>query len=384
MASSYQVTIHTPAGIPLVMLDRFLSLTLAKSLNTDGALTFTVIANFPAAYCAQDAIIDVLRTPSAPIGVPVPGILSLSADATPRRVFATRFFLTAFTRVDVGGVLTYSITAASASILLTRRIVSSPAGSPRSYKTGPADDLIKAICRENLGSLVTDPARDLTALLSIDPDQSRAPIVTRSFPWLSLKNAIALVARSPLGTTPVPTIFWDVLWSDELQKFRFLTVLNQWGVDHGMTSSAPMIFSRTNGNIISPQLTNDYTNDTNVIYAGGQGLDASRLVTTALDGPRALAAPFARHEFFADQRSIVNAVVLSHAAAELLFASRPLTAFTGTILNSPSAEFQRDWDLGDRVVAMFQELTFDCWINSVSIAIANGTETIAADLHSVR
>src|SRR5690606_20177091 len=80
--------------------------------------------------------------------------------------------------------------------LLERRIIAYYANSTASSEAGPADDVVKAIVRENMGALATDGDRDLTAAgLTVQGDLGRGPAIDKAFAWRQQATIIGEIAE---------------------------------------------------------------------------------------------------------------------------------------------------------------------------------------------
>lgn len=331
-------------------------------------LELVVPGNFASSNIAQDSQIEVLRTPTG--------------ASSAQRLFNTRFLVDKFVQFYQGGALTYRISASPAYNVIQRRIVAYAAASANAAKTDYADDMIKDVVRENFGSGAIT-ARDLSAYMSVQADASAGASVSKSFAWQRVESTIASIANMSANATSPVNVFYDVVWDNNSGLFQFQTFTGQLGRDRSSASAAPMIFSIGNRNITNPSITVDYRDEVNYAYAGGQGSESDRQIVEATDTARAAASPFNRRETFVDARNYSSTTGLSDEAAAAVRSGRPLTVFDGDVLSGPGSEFQTNWDYGDLVSASFLGNTFDCWINSVSVSVAGGAETISAKLRGV-
>jgi hypothetical protein len=130
--------------------------------------------------------------------------------------------------------------------LLNRRIVAYAAGSSQSDKTNQADDMMKEIVTENLGSSATAP-RDLTDLnFTVAGDVTAAPSITKAFSWRNvldvLQDIVAISAEN--GTDLYFDVVPVVISSSEI-GFEFRTYTDQPGQDRTfMTANRPSSSAR--------------------------------------------------------------------------------------------------------------------------------------------
>lgn len=368
MASTYAIWLYTPTGAAIQLFSSFTSLQMTRTVNGNGSLSLVVPGTTSASYIQQDSMIEVMRTPPGGINA--------------QRVFGTRFFVTAFTRYYQGAALMYAIDAVPAVQLIGRRIVAYASGTSQASKTGFADDLIKAIVRENFGSSAT-AVRDISAYMSVAANLGAGASVSKSFAWQRVESTIQALTDASAAATPSVSVFYDVVYDDTAAKFSFVTYTGQLGRDRGSTSAAPMYFSIGNRNITNPSIVADYTDEVNSAYAGGQGTGSDRLITTTTDSARAAASPYNLRETFVDARSYSTTTGLADEGNEALYSARPLTVFSGDILTGTGSEFQTAWDYGDKVAASFLNATFDCWVKTVSVSVAGGNETVSAKLRGI-
>lgn len=262
--------------------------------------------------------------------------------------------------------------------LLERRIIAYYANSTASSKAGPADDVVKAIVRENMGALATDSARDLTAEgLSVQGDLSRGPNIDKAFSWRQQATIIREIAE--VAASLAQPLYYAIVPLGPA-SFEFRTWIDQPGLDRSQSGPDPLLLGEAMDNMDNLELAADYTRMANVVYAAGQGEAADRDVVEVYD-PNALASsPLARIELFADARQATSLSQIEDVGRAALLAAGERRTFGGTLLSGPGCAFGSDWHLGDRVTASFLGLEFDCLIGAVAVAIDSSGERITAQL----
>jgi len=266
------------------------------------------------------------------------------------------------------------IGAADYNSLLANRIIDYPASTPEApnaytEKSGHADDIIKAFVRENIGSLATDTSR-IIAGLNIDPDFGLAPNINKS---ASRKNLLTTAQDIALNSRENGTyLTWG--WKITEDATTFVTAINQWGEDHGASSSNQIIISSDFGNLLEPVLIDDYSQERNVIKMGGLGEGPDRIIGSAT-GSRATANKFSRKEYFGFGYSTDNINLLNGYAETKLMELRARRVLTGRIAETETLRYGIDVDFGDIVMAEYAGYTMDCRLSTVSGEVAGGVET---------
>ena len=258
--------------------------------------------------------------------------------------------------------------------VLDRRTVDYPAATPDvtnaySAKTGNADNLIKAFVRENIGATTTDTARRL-ADLTVTADTSLAPSTTKH---ASRKNLLTTLQDLAADSRAQGTyLTWG--WSFAENAYTFDTRINQWGVNHGSTSADTIIISQEHGNLLEPEIIEDYSAERNVIKIGGLGEGDARVIGSAT-GTRAAVTPFSRKEYFTSGTSTDSSAALTGEANTELQAQRARRTFTGRVAETNVLRFGVHFNYGDLVIGSYAGRTFDCHLDTISAEVVGGIET---------
>jgi hypothetical protein len=272
------------------------------------------------------------------------------------------------------------IHAVAALELLSRRIVAYDAATASSEKTAAADNMIKAIVRENLGSLATDTARSWASLLTVAADTSAAPSLTLLF---ARQNVLTTVQKLCQASAQAGTrLYVDVVApTDTTLELR--TYTGQRGTDRGSTSAAPVVFAPEFGNLVSPDIDDDYTEEVTYVYAAGRGQEDQRIVAEAGDATRIGRSPFGRREALIDARHVGTdpaPALLADEANAALQAGRPRRRFAATLLDTPGTTYGIHWAWGDTITARWEDASGDYRIEAVRLSVAGGRETIETRL----
>ena len=266
--------------------------------------------------------------------------------------------------------------------LLDRRIVAYYAAEDESDKTDFADDMLKAIVRENMGALAPlDQALRPRAYdadyFSVSPDFGHAPTVTRRFAWRKVFPTLKEICESSrnLGTP----LYFDMVPGALPAHFDFRTYINLMGIDRTTTSGlSPIVFSKENGNLGTPKLREDWANEQNYVYGGGQGEEDSRTIDPEDDVWRMHRSIWNRRECFQDAREEDTTQGVANKAYQRMEQERPLLKFAGKLLDAPQSRFGIDWNYGDGVTVFYRD-EFDGVVDAYRISIdKDGNEDVTA------
>lgn len=300
---------------------------------------------------------------------------------------ATRVRFLAFARrwstlTNGDGFESLMLAGVDANELAARRIVAYAAGSAESDKTGAAGDLMLEVFDENFIS-ATDTDRNVGALAGgvvLDAAVPGGPAVDKAFAWQNVLSTLhSLQAMSKqLGQ--------EMFWSIEptgLDRL-FLTVYDGApGRDRSITSSAPLVFGAQFGNVLNVRLVDDYVDEATVVYAGGQGQGAARLVEEMADADRVAASIWNRREAFVNASNLSTSAALQDAASAYLEERRPIVRVFADIISTPATPFgtRAGWNLGDTVTVVQQGRTFTATVRSVTVSVdQDGKETVVGQL----
>jgi hypothetical protein len=376
---NYTIWISRPDGSPLAVVGDIVRLEyrrivnqsgLYRAANTSNVLPLRLVvpaAALPLQQIGRDTRLEIWRT---------------AADVAPRLRTAwletDTVWLVQQVRLfqEAGAAWLVELGAVPALALLERRLVAYPVGSPQATKSGPADDVARALVRENLGSAAADIARELSDWLTIAPDQSRAPVVSIQCARRNLLEALqdVAVAAAQAGTP---------LWFDVMQthsgRFQFCTYVGARGADRSYPAGLnPVLLSPDTGTLIDIEQHLDYTDEATVIYAAGQGAESERLMAETSDPARMMGSPFGRRERLLDARHLASPAALTDAAQTALAAAWPRRTLRAAVVDMPGLRYGQHWRWGDRVTAVIAGEPVACHIDEVHVTIAEGREQVRA------
>lgn len=359
---TWQIWLDDPTGYQRHLVDTTGNFELAKALNYPGGFTMQLPKSFDEKLIQVDGIVEFWRSP-------VPGINKLFDAYFIRKI--------SYAQTDAGDVI--YISGPSLMDILRRRIVAYAAGTAQASQTDQADDLMKSIVKDNLGSDAT-AARQITGL-TIASDQALGPSLNRSFAW---RNLLELFQEIVDGSQQAGTyVYFDVVPVTALTgiTFKFITWINQ-KMDRTASGDA-QYFGPDYGNMVNCLLDYDYTEEVNYVYAGGQGEGSDRTIVEVTDTARAALSPYNRCEMFVDARNETSSAAITDKADAEVKNGKPRIKFTGTLLDTNQSRFGIDWDFGDKITCSYRGLTIDGYVKAMTISVdGNGAEYIDAQVEA--
>jgi hypothetical protein len=336
--TTYEVWLCDQYGRRLTILDNLIGFDIVKVVNDVSYCSVTLPGNFNETYQTQvgvDYMIEFWRSPAQ-------GAMTLENVFFVREIYYEE---------DIKGNDIIILAGPDGNDLLDRRIVAYAAGGSESDKTDNADDMMKEIVAENLGSSATDSDRDLTDLnFTVAGDVTGGPSITKGFAWRNVLKTLKEIAYSSAenGTDLYFDVVPIVISSSEI-GFEFRTYTDQPGQDRTYDTNNPVVFSKEWGNLANPILLYDYTKEANFVYGGGQGEGTDRTISEQSDTTRIGASVWNRREKFADARNEATSNGVANKAEEVLNENKPFKRFTGQLLDTPQARYGVDWFFGDKV-----------------------------------
>lgn len=353
----YEVWLSNARGERFAFLDQVLSLSCVRAANRIGVWSLTVPDVFPPFYWTADHVVEIQRNGRLEIAGLLRKIRYQGADDQAQVTLTGPDFL----------------------YVLDGRIVAYAAGESQSAKSDYADDLIKAVIRENLDSSASDSDRDLSSYnFSVQIDTSAGASVDRRFAWRNVLDTCRAFADE--STQAGTRLYFDVVpyWVSETMYLQFRTYTGQRGQDRTYASNAPLIFGADYGNLKDPRLVYDYWDERNYVYAGGQGLGDQRLVEEQSDADRIAISPWNRRELFASVTNEQSASEIQSSAKAALDANKPRLRFSAELLSVPGAVYGEDWGYGDAVALTYRGKQFNGHIDTLRLTYRPGHEKITA------
>lgn len=365
MSVTYTVYLGTPFGVRQVVLP-FLELSYTLAVNTVGALSIVLSQEIDPALFVRDAQIEVWR----------------SVDGGTEYLDGGKVWLLRRVERPIGsnGQRTSTLNAVCCNDLLRRREIAYDAGTAYTTKTGAADNLIKALARENLGALVdsnrdTSTYANISALLAIDSNVSQGATISIAATRDNLLSACQKIAQA--SATAGTYLAFDISWTGAILNLS--TYTQQRGADHRSPNGLnPVILSPDFGNLSDIVVTDDYTDEATITIAGGQGTGSSRTIATATDITRTTASPFGGVERFVQANTTEDATTLADVADAALRNGRPRRNVAGRIQETTGTRYGRDWGWGDQVTVQVDTISANARIDAVTVSVKGGVETIDA------
>lgn len=258
---------------------------------------------------------------------------------------------------------------------LLTRIVAYYAGSSQSAKSDLADDLMKAIVRENLGALA--PAdRDISATgFYVEADAGLGTALEKGMAWENVLDTLQEISKASYRTPATGITFGVVALGKGVER-EFVTRVGQWGADQ----RGRVMFSEANGNLVNPEVEIDAFDEITYVYAGGQGQCADRLIVEEEDTTRSSETPLNRREAFFDGGNYETENALTAVAQGKLEAGRPVFRADFEVQDTEQIVYGRDWNLGDLMTVQVFNWQYDCHVAAVEVSVQGNTETIMPHL----
>lgn len=358
----YEIEIYDPLrGTRLAYLGAFETLQYARKTNDYGKLILSI-----AVRALPPSLIGYLNRIQVDLAIAVKYLGKLEMDTI---WFVRNVRVNSFTA---------TFEAFDAMELLDRRIIQYAVGTAQSLKTAPADDMLKAYVRENLGSLAI-AARQIAGF-AVEPDLSLAPSTTKEAGWDLLLPALQEVAQDSAQQAAPVFLAFDIV-AASLTSLEFRTYIGQRGMDRRPSSSTPgQRFGPQYGNVVDWEVSYNTKDEITHATAGGQGEGTDRSVDGYGDTARMAASPFNRREVFVDCRNIKDASQLQPEARSAVRAGRPRAVLTGQIQQTRDTLYSVHFAWGDYLSVETPYDSFDCRLDSMSITIEGGKRTIDAKI----
>lgn len=288
-------------------------------------------------------------------------------------------------KVDNQNEETIHILAYDPLHILRKRIVAYIAGTSQSHKEDMhADDMIKAIIRENLGALAVDGARDLSQWLIVEEDKSQAPKITVDD--FSFQQVLPILTDICVKSEAEGVyLSFDIEYDDNLEKLIFKTYTKQRGIDRGSDSIMPLYLSHHTdfGNIMGSGLNYasaelDASDEVTFVYSGKQSEDTNCFFGTLANQSAIDKSPFGRAEdFITTGDSLVYEDVQMEARAWLQDKYRNMI-LNAHIQQDADIQFGRDYNFGDIVAFRYLGETFNIHLDEFKIVVdSKGAEDIS-------
>lgn len=279
----------------------------------------------------------------------------------------------------------YTITGHTPEHLLWRRIFLSEddplEANGFSTKSDPADTLIREVVYEQCINPATNSSRALTGLTA---PAAAGTYDTAAFREESSPTTVLALIKKIADARGVD--FW-IEYDEDGPTFTFYT--GTIGSDRRKSTHEPLeqpyvYFSPNLGNLDEPELTIDRSEELNHVYVFGQGPAGSRLVYDQ-QGEGVNDSPWNDIEFGVQAKNTKTLDDWLTEADAALYAERAkLTSFKFRPQRGTQfARYGRDWFLGDRVTAAYQDQEVEMRIVGVTVDVTEDGEDIEPEMELV-
>lgn len=392
MTIQYELWLTDDAGKRLALLSDFSFLTYTRAVSALGTCSFGMpFEPFKKKFITwfkPDWRAEVWRSPS--YGIPM------------RRedVFLLRK-PQVYTRAE-DGMQIIQFYGRNGMDLLKRRSVIQRGGTEWATKTDFADDMMKAIVREQMlyGSAVDeDGTQDDTRAwpqgeFSVQGDVGLGPTLTQNFEGDVVFDVLKKIKEATFqkyqddpdnnlrifhDVVPVTTNPSDAQSGSPL-GWSFVTRAGLYGTDR---TASGIEFSIENENIDNPTYSISHMDEVNSVYVNGGGRGDTQIIQPVEDTSRATASRWNRVEkVLSSSNETTNTGLQDKGSAELE-KNRPRETLPLVFLNTPGSRttprslYAIDWDLGDAVRVSYIGKQFTAEINIVYVSVnESGQETI--------
>lgn len=261
---------------------------------------------------------------------------------------------------------TIRVRAVHANHILNRRIVAYVAGSSQAEKSGAADDLMKAVVRENF-TAPTDTTRTISATYGIGTVQADAgagPTIDKAFSRQKVLKVLQDLAD--LAASQGTYVGFEV--RNIGGTLTFLTYTQQRGTDRRDTSTSYLQVRPSSGAIASSSYDQDWTDEITYCYALGQGIEATRTVGTAQNTIAEALSPIGRIEDAYQDNATNSTTILNDDAAQQIYTERARIRYEAQAQDAPGFIYNRDYFWGDFLTISDFGTTFDCRVDPVTVS----------------
>lgn len=353
----YVIGLYTPSGQLITIPKDYVKISWNRVEMNYGVARITLPGYYPPSVIEQeDGIVSIQRGYSS-------SNLPLLNDTLYMRV--------GWKLIQENSEWLWEIYCVDLNHVLTRRYVDYNSASSYASKLAPADDMIKAIMRENYGSLATDTTRSIASTLTIQADASGGQTLRKGFANRRVLDVIQEIAQQSreLGTY----ISFDVICKQpptatSTFSAEFRTYVGQRGADRRVTTTnQPLLLGPDFGSMQKVVL--DYNGENRITRAivAGQGVADVRAKARATNTTKAGQSPWGLIEYIEDSRNPdENANFIQNEASGLLKNKQPRLLVQGEFVPTPALLYDVNFGFGDFVPFQVRGQTFDARLSAVS------------------
>jgi len=348
-----------PEGIRIEPLDELTEYEYVKIANQVGVCKIKLPAKFSKRKLKLDAITEIWQGYG-------PGTLKMDFCG----------FLRAWNLGDDAGLDYYDLYSLSLMHLLKRRCVMNLSGSAQADKTDYADDMLKEVVKEQLGSSA-GTGRNLTSVgggFTIENDLAKGPSVSKAFAHKKVFDTATEIVQSSneLGTK----LYFDIepiiteIATGKLGLF-FRTYTGQRGDNRTVESGIanPVFIGKEWGNFSNGLLEIDYQDEENFIRVLGQGKGTDREYVERSNASRIGKSIWNRCEGTRDARDVEigDTTTLNSEGDAALDEMAPKFRLSGDVIETPTFRYGIEWNFGDLVTVTYKGIQMSGMIDIVVV-----------------
>lgn len=256
------------------------------------------------------------------------------------------------------------LTANDANWLLDTATVIAYSTSAEADKTDIPDDMMKAIVREQLGSLAATDRQKI----DVAPDLSAAGAsISKAFAYRNVLTVLQEICQIAYEVNDVWLDF-DVV-RKAIGVFEFRTYTGQRGMNHSRSSGDPRLVGKQYGNFSQATFGTYHIDERNFITVGGQGEALDRELVYRWNYDRWHASKWNRREYFKDSRDNSATATLEADGDAALEEFKPKQILTGIMHDTPGMLYNIHYGFGDILTAEAFGYQVDCRVTAVRVKV---------------
>lgn len=231
---------------------------------------------------------------------------------------------------------------------------------------GPADDVMKAMVSESMGSAAATP-RQFT-YLAIEGNNSAGAVSCYDGRYVRLLQALQSIADER-GETDFKVVRLPS------GGFEFRTYCPRYGTDRRRGYAVvPTVFSLELQNVGEPRRTIKRSTEVTVAIGGWEGSEQDQELFERLNATALAESPYRRREQYYDMSNVVQSDIVNGMLDQYLIDDGKLEAVQFTPLQTNACLYGRDWNLGDLVTLELWNYEYDMRITEVNGRISGENE----------
>lgn len=349
--ADYKIYLLTPQNVPADEFTHFAGLDYTLVVNEIAALSLELPGDY-AGGLGEDYRLEVYRD----------GAL----------VGETQFLVTAYgPQLSAEGEFVTGIQAAGALKVLDWPVINYAPGLLQSHHSGYAGNIIKQIARQNLGSLATDPGRDLSEHLAIQANANDGAVLERDVGWRRLLDAVKEIAAASAENGI--DLYYDVVKNTGTGLLELRTYTGQRGTDRSTT----VVLSPELQTLASPDLKRDYNTAANRVIVAGTGQELWRNVVEVANAGQVNNSPwgYIKEHLYTTDQATTAAEAIIFGESYLRLNTNKIT-LSGTPMDTPAVQYGAHYGWGDKISIEFLGNVAVVSIDRVHVTVRDGEEQI--------